>query len=202
MQVEAIVAEIDDDDLLGVDILQNGKYGPTDLLMSKGILAINKKEVPIIQVGVTNRVKKVTAADHFVKLAQSECIVDVFLERQEYEDLSCNTDYTVELTEHFKEQYPLQIANTLVNLNEACTSKVRILNPFPTAVSIKQNAVIGIAEPIEGIPLIITSKEDINEEENQTMVRRVKFFSKGHGPQSPILQTAKLKRQILKFQVT
>ena len=38
MQVEAIVAEIDDDGLLGVDILQNGRYGPTDLLMSKGIL--------------------------------------------------------------------------------------------------------------------------------------------------------------------
>ena len=37
MEVEAIVAEIDDDGLLGVDILQNGKNGPADLLMSKGV---------------------------------------------------------------------------------------------------------------------------------------------------------------------
>ena len=34
--------------------------------MSKGVIVLNKKEVPIIQVGVTNRVRKVTAADHFV----------------------------------------------------------------------------------------------------------------------------------------
>ena len=194
MQVEAIVAEIDDDGLLGVDILQNGRYGPTDLLMSKGILEINKKEVPIIQVGVANRVRKVTAADHFIIPAQSECVIDVFLERQEYDDFSCETDYMVEPTKHFKEQYPLQMANTLVNLNEASTSKVRILNPFPTAISIKQDAVIGSAEPIDGVPLVISSKEDINEEENQTMVRRVKFFSEGTQP--PISNITVRKTQV------
>lgn len=32
LQVEAIVAEIDDDGLLGVDVLQNSEEGPTDLL--------------------------------------------------------------------------------------------------------------------------------------------------------------------------
>ena len=32
MEIEAIVAEIDDDGLLGVDILQNGGNGPADLL--------------------------------------------------------------------------------------------------------------------------------------------------------------------------
>ena len=77
MKVEAIVAAIDDDCLLGVDILQNGDNGPADLLMSKGVIVLNKKEVPIIQVGLTNRVRKVNAADHFVIQAQSECVVDV-----------------------------------------------------------------------------------------------------------------------------
>ena len=73
MKIEAIVAAIDDDSLLGVDILQNGNNGPTDLLMDKVVIVSNKKGVPIIQVGVTNRVRKVTAADHFVIPAQSEC---------------------------------------------------------------------------------------------------------------------------------
>ena len=153
--VEAIVAEIDDDGLLGVDIPQNGKDGPSNLLMSKGVLSIKKKEVPIIQVGVRNRVRKVTAADHFIIPAQSECIIDVYLERQEYDDFSCETDYIVEPTVHFKAEYPLQMANTLVNINEACTNKVTILNPFPTSVSIKQNVVICNAERIEGILLVI-----------------------------------------------
>ena len=43
MEVEAKVAVIDDDGLLGVDILQNGKNGPEDLLMSKGVLMIDKR---------------------------------------------------------------------------------------------------------------------------------------------------------------
>ena len=51
MEIEAIVAAIDDDCLLDVDILQNGNDGPIDLLMSKGVIVLNMKEVPIIQVG-------------------------------------------------------------------------------------------------------------------------------------------------------
>lgn len=52
LEVEAIVADIDDDGLVGVDVLQNGDNGPSDLMMSKGVLMINKQEVPIIQVGI------------------------------------------------------------------------------------------------------------------------------------------------------
>ena len=84
MEIEAIMAAIDDD-CLGVDILQNGNNGPTDLLKSKGVIVLNKKEVPIILVGVTNRVRMVTAADHFVIPAQSECVLDVLIERHEYD---------------------------------------------------------------------------------------------------------------------
>ena len=70
--------------------------------MSKGVLFIDKKEVPIIQVGVKSRVRKVTGADHFVVPAQSECIIDVYLERHEYDDFSSETDFIVEPTEHFQ----------------------------------------------------------------------------------------------------
>ena len=159
MEEEAIVADIDDDGLLGVDVLQNSKNGPTNLLMSKGVLVINMKEVPIIQVGVTNKVSKVTAADHFVIPAQSECIIDVYLERQEYDDFSCEKDYIIEPTEHFQAEYPLWMASTLMDINKACTCKLRVLNPFPTAMSIKQDAVVGKAKPIEGNPIVITNKK-------------------------------------------
>ena len=105
--------------------------------------------MPIIQVGV----KKVTAADHFVILAQSECVIDVYLERHEYDDFSSEKDFIVEPTEHFQAEYPLQMVSTLVDINQACNGKVRVLNPFPTAVSIKQDAVIWKAEAIDGKPL-------------------------------------------------
>ena len=173
MKVEAIIAEIDDDGLLGVDILQNGKNGPVDLLMSKGVLMIDKKEIPIIQVGVNNRVRKVTAADHFVIPAETECVIDVYIERLEYDDFSSEKEYVVEPTDHFQAEYPLQMASTLVDITRACTCKVRMLNPFPTAMSIKQDAVIGRAEPIEGMPIVFTNKEDSSEIENHVAVRRI-----------------------------
>ena len=34
--MEAVVAEIDDDGLIGMDVLQSRRNGPTDLLLSKG----------------------------------------------------------------------------------------------------------------------------------------------------------------------
>ena len=178
LEVEAIVADIDDDGLLGVDILQNGDKGPSDLMMSKGVLIIDKQEVPIIQVGVKSRVRKVTAADHFVIPAQCESVIDVYVERQECDDFSCENEYLIEPTEHFQETYPLHMAATLVDINKACTCKVRLLNPFPTSMSIKQDAVLGQAVPIEGNPKVLATCENDAEMENFLRVRRVDLKSR------------------------
>lgn len=178
LKVEAIVAEIDDDGLIGIDVLQSSKNGPTDLMMSKGVLVIDRQEVPIIQVGVNSRIRKVTAADHFVIPAQSEAVVDVFVERLDYDDFSAEQDYLIEPTEHFKETYPLQMAPSLTNIGRACTSKVRLLNPFPTAVSIKQDAVVGQAEPIDGEPKLLLAEESNEESRNYHRVRRLAFACK------------------------
>ena len=75
MQTEAIVTEIEDE----VDVLQSGEGGPTDLLMSEGVLKVDGKEVPIIQVDMKNHIRKVTSADHFVIQAQSEAVIDVYI---------------------------------------------------------------------------------------------------------------------------
>ena len=88
LEVDAIVADIADDGLLGVDVLQNGDEGPSDLLMSKGVLLINKQEVQIIQVGIKTKVRRVTSADHFVIPAQCESVIDVYVERHESDDFS------------------------------------------------------------------------------------------------------------------
>ena len=180
LETEAIVADIDDDGLLGVDVLQNGVSGPTDLLLSKGVLKVHDQEVPIIRVGIQNRIRKVTAADHFVIPAQCESVVNVYVERQEYDDFTSETEYLIEPTDHFKETYPLCMASTLVDINKACTCKVRILNPFPTAMSIKQDAVVGQAEAIQGRPKILAEQENKEDIENFCRVRRVDFMKTNH----------------------
>ena len=177
LDIDAIVADIDDDGLLGVDVLQNGVGGPTDLLLSKGVLRVHDQEVPIIQVGIKSRVRRVTAADHYVIPAQCESVIDVYIERQEYDDFSSENEYLIEPSEHFQETYPLCMAATLVDINNGCTCKVRVLNPFPTAMSIKQDAVLGQAEPIEGKPRVI-AKQESDEEDNFHRARRIDLVQK------------------------
>lgn len=175
LEVEAIVADIEDDGLLGVDILQNGDNGPADLMMSKGVLLIDEQEVPIIQVGMKTRTRRVTSADHFIIPAQCESVIDVYVERQEYDDFSSENDYLIEPTEHFQENYPLKMAATLVDISRGCTCKVRILNPFPTEMSIKQDAVVGQAVPIEGKPIVLAQEENTSETQNLHRARRIDF---------------------------
>ena len=177
VQTEAIVAKIDDDGLLGIDVLQNRHDGPTDLMMSKGILKMGDKEVPIMQVGITDRIRKVTAADYSIIPAHSETVIAVYVERKEYDDFTSESEYIIEPTEHFQEEYPLLMAAAIVDINQGCTSKVRLLNPFPTEVSIKQNAVLGQAEPIEKAPEMQAEQEDIKGG-NHSSVRRIQVINK------------------------
>ena len=102
VQVEAVVAEIDDDGLLGIDVLQNDKDGPADILLSKGVLMVQDKAVPMIQIGVKNRVRKVVAADHYVIPPMAESVIDVFVERHDYDDFSSESECLIEPTDHFK----------------------------------------------------------------------------------------------------
>ena len=116
LEVEAIVADIDDDGLLGIDVLQNGVEGPCDLLMSKGVLLINKQEVPIMQVGLKTSVRRVASAEHVVIPAHCESVIDVYVERHKSDDFSSENKYLVEPTEHFQEVYPLHMARTLTEM--------------------------------------------------------------------------------------
>ena len=70
------------------------------------------------------------------------------------------------------------MAPSLANIGRSCTSKVRLLNPFPMAVSIKQDAVVGRAEPIEGEPKVLVPEENREETNNFHRVRRLTFKSK------------------------
>ncbi|KAH3706540.1 hypothetical protein DPMN_065927 [Dreissena polymorpha] len=88
MYKELIVAEIEDDVLLGIDILQNDDGGPADILLSKGVIVLKGKNIPCIQIVMKNDVRKVTAADHFIIPPLSEAVIDVFIERKELDDVS------------------------------------------------------------------------------------------------------------------
>jgi len=60
----------------------------------------------------------------------------VLVDKFEDDDQLKESHFIVEPTEHVKETYPLQMASVLVDVNGSPTSKVRVLNPFPTPVSL------------------------------------------------------------------
>ena len=139
---------------------------------------INKQEVSKIQVGMKTRFLRVTSPDHFVIPAQCESVIDVYVERHKFDDFLFETEYLIEPTEHFQEKYPLSMAATLVDINKGCTCRVRILNPYPTALSIKQDAVVGQAVPIEGKPMVLIQQESNAEQEIYLQIRRIDFEKK------------------------
>ena len=59
LRKEVIVAEIEDDCLLGVDVLQDDESGPADILLSKGITVLRGHDIPCVQIGLRNEVRKV-----------------------------------------------------------------------------------------------------------------------------------------------
>ena len=83
MQVDAVVAEIDDDALLGIDVLQNCSHGPVDFIMSKGVLVMAEQEIPIIQIDHSTPVRSLKAADNSEVPEEGENVTYVFKERQE-----------------------------------------------------------------------------------------------------------------------
>ena len=91
MQVDAVVAEIDDDALLGIDVLQNSSHGPVDFIMSKGVLVMAEQEIPIIQIGHSTPVRSLKAANNSEIPEEGENVTYVFKERQEdKEEGSCD----------------------------------------------------------------------------------------------------------------
>jgi hypothetical protein len=167
------VAEIQDDVLLGVDILQKGEHGPADIMLSRNIVILGKHEIPCIQIGTECGARRVTSADDFIIPAQSEAVIDVFVERRESDDLSQHCEFLIEPTEHFKETYPLQMAATLVDVNFSPTCKLRLLNPFPTPAEKSQNAILGQADAVKVTSKTLKFCEYDQDSENNRAIRKL-----------------------------
>ena len=128
--------------LLGIDVSKKHYTGPADKLLSKGEIYLSEHKIPCIQIGGQIKVR---AADHMIQ-GKGEQIIDVLVERQVPDYYSDKSEVIIEPSPECTETYPLLMAPTVVDLNGGATQKVRVLNPFNTEVSIKQDYVVGLAE--------------------------------------------------------
>ncbi len=140
------MADIEDDALLGYDVLTGGSSGPADILLSRNVIVLDGQEVPCLSKGRTLRTRKVTVADDVKIPGNTEALIDVYVERIDDDDGDPSADYLVEPVVGFQEKYQLVMASTLVDINGAATCRIRVMNPLPDEADLRQDAEIGTAE--------------------------------------------------------
>ena len=171
---EVVIADLNDEVLLGMDILKGMDGKPADIILSQNKIILNGQEINCQHYPqVCNR--RVRAAENYQIQGHTEQIIDAFVERYESDDSLLNSDFIVEPSQNFKENLPLVMAPCLVDINYAPTVKVRIMNPFPTNASIKAETVISTAEILTNPPQNFQACENENEEGNSSSARRLQF---------------------------
>ena len=77
MKIEqmVIVAEIEEDALIGYDILKGSKGGPADILLSNIKIILYGRDIPIFQVGKHNKTRRVMVADDTIVPGLTEMII-------------------------------------------------------------------------------------------------------------------------------
>ena len=142
---EVLVAAIEDDVLLGMDILQNEESGSADILLSEGIINFMGKSIPCVQVGLPDSSRQVQVVEDVVVPPFSETVLQVMVERTEDESFE-SQDFVIEPSPHFSEKSGLAMATTLVNIERRVTVPVRVRNPFSHEITIPRDSVVGTAE--------------------------------------------------------
>ena len=175
IQKEIVVAEIEDEGLLGMDILQDEEFGPADILLSQGVIKMRESDIPCIQIDQRDILRRVELQEDYVIPGYSEAIVAVTVERAEIDEISGNTEFLIEPTYQFKETFPLQMASAVIDTSVDSVSNVRLLNPLPTEVRLRKNTVVGRAEVILEEPVTLFSQERHKAGEENQSVRRIQL---------------------------
>jgi len=172
---QAVVADIDDEVLLGPDVWAGEKDGQADIFLSKSIIKLKGKEITLLP--DTKRLRKVTAEEEVAIPGLSEVMADDYVEREEIDDKGKEENFVFESTDGFVQRNQLVMAPTLVSVNTAGTCKVNVLKPFSTGVALRHDAEVGKAERTDCCTAVIANEENECERYNITMVRRVQLNS-------------------------
>ena len=170
---ELIVAKIEDDALLGMDILQNEVHGGADILLSEGIIKLQGECIPCIQVGLPSRTRRVKAAESVKIPGFSEALLKVVIDRDDNESDDC--DLIIEPSDSFASRSGIVVASALVNIRQKVAVSVRVMNLYPSEVDIFEGAIIGSAGEVAECSDPIFDVEDPEEIENKCSIRRIKL---------------------------
>ncbi|CAC5386245.1 unnamed protein product [Mytilus coruscus] len=169
-----IVANMEDEALLGLDVLMKSQWGPADIKLTDGIILLGGHAIHCTQIGQTNKIiRKIYVADETPP--RSEILLDVFVDRFHNDSPETVQNCILEPSENFSERFSFVMAQCLVNISQKVTCKTRIMNPYDYKKTLYQDTVIGSAEVVEHEPKMLLECEDTLEVNNQNAIRRLKF---------------------------
>ena len=176
LKMEIAVADLQDDCLLGADILMGLPEGPFNLLLKESCLEWNGTTIPCIKVGSPTSCK-VTCTDTCTIPGYSEAIVEANVTGVTDADEGSvipMREVIVEPSPHFKDKNRLVMATSLVTLRKCQTVYIRVLNPFKHNVVLHKGEILGRTEQSEEV-ISWVNEEDPSESANYSAIRRVKI---------------------------
>ena len=190
------VAEIDDECLLGLDILLDSQFGPAFINLGENVITLNNVDIPCTNVSQKNRVRQVLLMDDYTVPPRTERIVQAMISKSEAEmDLEHQT-YIVEGNSTFENKHSVAVAATLVDSKDRVTVPVRILNPSHSDISLRQDEVIGQAELCREDELENFTIEETSEDHNFYNIRRIKLGFEPEVPRRPNIETVEKSNKI------
>jgi hypothetical protein len=172
-----LVADIQDEVLLGIDILQNSGNGQADILLSQGLIRFNGHEVPCIQRGMQKGIilRCVETCDI---PGNSEVIIPVFVQRECEADV--DDDLKFEPSRDLKEKTSLLLAPAVINIRGRKSVPLRVVNLYYEVRTLHSNTVVGTVQGFEGEVSVLVPVEN-----NQETLRRSAKFCTDEGSSEP-----------------
>ena len=134
---EVIIAEIQDDVLIGMDIGEN-----MDVLSTQNKLILDGQEIPCTFVK-SNTSRRVFVAVDYEIPALSEAIIEAHIEQIEVND---NGEFLIEPLPELAESTDLCMASSIVHLSQEPIAQVRLINPTEDSIILHRLTNIGMAE--------------------------------------------------------
>ena len=115
---KTIIADIEDEILIGSDVLLFDEDGPANLMMAEEVMTLRNTTIPI----------QLFKRPRMIRRVRCEAVIDVLV------DNPGSTPYDhqlhIEPTSEFLEGHSVAMANCITNAVDNATVKVRIINPF------------------------------------------------------------------------
>ena len=170
LKKEIIVAEIQDEGLLGIDLLQNEANGPADILLSQGILKLQDKIISCTQIGLPDGSKRIRCLNDYIIPPNSEIIIDTAIVKNKADEEIVSIEMLLEPSPVLMADH-LIMARSLVRIPVHGKIQARIMNPHQSEAQLRRHTIVGHLEPINGDICCLSREEN----EPSTAVRRIQL---------------------------